>query len=158
MFALGLPNKMSYCCHYRAVPHESRYRKIPIISPGLIFVQKAVFLGLFSGELIFGGAYYWKEFCVSNWVGLENKNSLKHYENSLKQLKTASTNSPRAYIWEGVLSEGFLRLRFGGLFSGGLIFAGAYRNFTGYVVRWSEERGFQVKSLWLEPFVCDHVS
>ena len=40
------------------------YRKIPIISPGLIIVQKAVLLGLFSGELIFGGAYYWKEFSV----------------------------------------------------------------------------------------------
>ena len=36
-------------------------------------------LGLFSGELIFGGAYYWKEFCDSKWVGLGNK--------------TASTNS-----------------------------------------------------------------
>ena len=34
------------------------YRKIPIISPKLIFVQKAFFMGLFSGELIFGGAYY----------------------------------------------------------------------------------------------------
>ena len=64
----------------------SRYHKIPIISPGLIFVQKAFLLGLFLGELIFGGAYYWKEFCVSNWVGLDNKNSLKHHENSLKQL------------------------------------------------------------------------
>ena len=36
-------------------------RKIPIISPGLIFVQKAFLVGLFSGELIYGGAYYWKE-------------------------------------------------------------------------------------------------
>ena len=53
------------------------YRKIPIISPGLIFVQKVFFLvGLFSGELIFGGAYYWKEFCVSKWVGLDNKTAL----------------------------------------------------------------------------------
>ena len=33
------------------------YHKIPIISPGLIFVQKAVLLSLFSGELIFGEAY-----------------------------------------------------------------------------------------------------
>ena len=32
--------------------------------------------------------------------------------------------SPWAYILEGLLSEGFLRLRFGGLFSGGLIFFG----------------------------------
>ena len=37
------------------------YRKIPIISPGLIFVRNAFLVGLFSGELIFGGAYYWKE-------------------------------------------------------------------------------------------------
>ena len=43
-------------------------------------------LGLFSGELIFGGAYYWKEVCVSKWVGLDNKNSLKHKDNSLEQL------------------------------------------------------------------------
>ena len=32
-------------------------------------------LGLFSGELIFGGAYYWKQFYVSKSVGLDNKNS-----------------------------------------------------------------------------------
>ena len=51
-----------------------KYRKIPI-SPGLKFVQKAFLLGLFSGELIFGGAYYWREFYVSKWVGLDNKNS-----------------------------------------------------------------------------------
>ena len=38
----------------------------------------------------------------------------------INQPKTASTNSPRAYIREGLLSEGFLRLRFGGLYSGGL--------------------------------------
>ena len=40
------------------------YRKIPMISPGLISVHKAILVGLFSGELIFGGAYYWREFCV----------------------------------------------------------------------------------------------
>ena len=73
-----------------------------IISPGLIFVQKAFLVGLFSGKLIFRGAYYWKEFCVSKWVELDNKNSLKHYENNLKQLETASTNSPWAYIREGL--------------------------------------------------------
>ena len=56
------------------------------MSPGLIFVQKAFLLGLFSGELSFGGAYYWKEFCVSKWVALDNKNSLKYKDNSLKQL------------------------------------------------------------------------
>ena len=46
--------------------------------------------------------------------------------------KTASVNSPWTCIWDGLLSEGYLHLRFGGgLFSGGLIFAKAYdRNFT----------------------------
>ena len=42
---------------------------------------------LFSGELIFGGAYYWKEFSVSKCDGLDNKtaqNTIK--DNSLKQL------------------------------------------------------------------------
>ena len=77
------------------------------------------------GELIFGGAYYWKEFCVSKRVGLDNK--------------TASTDSPWAYIWEGLLLEGLLLLRFGGLifgradfFLGGGVGGGgaSYRNFT----------------------------
>ena len=36
-------------------------------------------------------------------------------------IKTASTNSPWAYIREGLLSEGFVRLRFGGLFFGVLL-------------------------------------
>ena len=39
-------------------------------------------------------------------------------KNSLKQLKIASTNRTWAYIREGLLSEGFLRLRFGGLIFG----------------------------------------
>ena len=48
-----------------------------------------------------------------------------------KQLKIASTNSPWACIREGLLSEGFLHLRFGDLYSGRLIFGGAYYwNFT----------------------------
>ena len=90
------------------------------INPGLIFVQKAFLLGLFLGELIFRGAYYWKEFCVSKWVGLDNKNSLKHDENSLKQLETANAKSPWAYIREGLF-----------FFLGGGGGGGAYyRNFT----------------------------
>ena len=50
------------------------YREIQIISPGLIFVQKAVLLSLFSEEF---QDYYWKEFSVSKGVWLVNKNSLK---------------------------------------------------------------------------------
>ena len=69
-------------------------------------------MGLFSGEIIFGGAFYGREFCVSKWVQLDNKNSLRDVDNSLKQLKTANPNSPWAYIWEGLLSKGYLHLRF----------------------------------------------
>ena len=59
---------------YSFIP-KLKYRKIPIISPGLVIVHKAFLLGLFSRELIFGGACYRKEFCISKWVWLVNKNS-----------------------------------------------------------------------------------
>ena len=50
-------------------------------------------------------------------------------------MKTASTNSPWADIREGLLSEGYLRLRFGGAyFREDFFFGGGggayYRNFT----------------------------
>ena len=80
-----------------------------MISSGLVCVQKAVLVGLFSWRLVFGGAYYRKEFCASEWVGLGNKYSFKHQDNSLKQLKTANPNrrnSLCACIREGLLSEG----------------------------------------------------
>ena len=63
---------------HKSFNEKIAHREIQIISPVLIFVQKAFLLGLFSVELIFGWAYYWKEVCVSKWVGLDNKNSLKH--------------------------------------------------------------------------------
>ena len=47
----------------------------------------------------------------------------------------ANANSPWAYLWEGLLSEGYLRLRFGVLLFGRAYFEGAYdRNFKGYVI------------------------
>ena len=47
------------------------------------------------------------------------------FQNGLNlTIKTAGTNSPWAYIREGLLSEGYLRLGFGGLFSGGYFFWG----------------------------------
>ena len=100
-----------------------KYRKIPIIGPGLIFVQKAVLLCLFLGELIFGGTYYWKEFCVSKWVGLNNKNSLKHYENSLKQLALTVSGLiiERAYYRKDISSEIWEAYCQDGLFLEGLI-------------------------------------
>ena len=33
-------------------------------------------MGLYLFKRLFCWAYYWREFCVSNWVGLYNKNSL----------------------------------------------------------------------------------
>ena len=74
--AFGIKDQKFVYWYKNGISDEKTYLKIPIISPGLIFVQKASLLGLFSGELIFGGAYYWNEFCVSKWVGLDNKNSL----------------------------------------------------------------------------------
>ena len=56
----------------------------------------------FSGEFIFGEAYHWREFCVSKGVGLDNKNSFKHEDNSLKQLKTANL-TVHVHIREGLL-------------------------------------------------------
>ena len=72
------------------------FRKIPIVSPGLIFVQKAFLLGLFSEGLIIG----------RNFV----------FQNGLPSVttRTASTDSPWAYIREGLLSERFVHLTFGG--------------------------------------------
>ena len=56
-------------------------------------------------------------------------NSLKHEDNSLKQLTlkqlTANPNSPWAYIWEGLLSEGYLHVRFEGPIFGRAYFGGA---------------------------------
>ena len=79
---------MSYCV---------QYRKIPIISLGLILVQKAVLPGLFSEGRIFREAYHWMEFCVSKWAGLNDKNSLKHYGNGLKHLTVHGLIFGRAY-------------------------------------------------------------
>ena len=39
-------------------------------------------MGLFSEGLIIG-----RNFAVSKWVGIDNKNNLKHSENSLKYLE-----------------------------------------------------------------------
>ena len=45
-----------------------RYRKIPLITPGLTFVRKAFLAGLFSGWLILGGS-----FALQNGFGLTVK-------------------------------------------------------------------------------------
>ena len=65
-----------------------------------------------------------KNFAFQKWVGFNHKNSLKPYENSQKQPKTASNNSPRAYIRKSLLSQGFLLFRYGGLIFGRAFFLG----------------------------------
>ena len=101
---------------------DLKYRKIPIISPGFIFVQMAFLLGLFL-------AYHWKTLPEQRNTALKNP---------------ANINSAWAYIREGLLSEGFLRLRFGGLTFGRVYFFGGgggtgayYRNFKVYSLFWS---------------------
>ena len=69
-------------------------------------------LGLFSGggSLFLEGLIIGRNFAFQNELGLT--------------IKTASTNSPWVDIREGLLSEGFVHLRFGGLFflgGGGLL-------------------------------------
>ena len=111
-----------------------RYRNIPIVIPGLKIFSKGFFAGLIFGELIIGRNFAFQNGLgqMGSWLGL-NKNSLKHYENSLQQLKTANNNSTWAYIRQSLLSEGVLRLRssWGGGGGGYFHFLGAYyRNFT----------------------------
>ena len=62
-------------------------------------------MSLFSEGLIIGG-----NFAFQNGLDLT--------------IKTASTNSKWAYIREGLLSEGYLHLRFGGLIFGRAYFFG----------------------------------
>ena len=71
-----------------SVIHYLKYRKVPIISPGLIFVQKAVLLAYFRGSLFSEGLIIGRTFAFQNGFGLTIKTaSVKHYE--LKQPKTA---------------------------------------------------------------------
>ena len=46
------------------------YHKIPKISPGAYIFQRPFLRGLFLEGLIFGGAYLWREICVSKSIGL----------------------------------------------------------------------------------------
>ena len=55
------------------------YHKVLIVSPGLIFVQKAFLVGLFLGRLIFGG-----RFALQNGFGLtKEKTASSSYSVSL---------------------------------------------------------------------------
>ena len=95
-----------------------------LFSGGLIYLLLIFFFGRGGGLL---SEFYGRlDFTIKQF---------KHGDNSLKHLKTSNPDSPWAYIREGLLSEGYLRLRFWeagrGLFSGELSFERAYyRSFT----------------------------
>ena len=105
-----------------------KYGKIPKISPGLIFVQKAVYWAYFSGSLFSEGLVIGRNFAFQNGVGLSIKTAKNTKMNSLKQLTVTvhGLTFRRDYY-----RKCNLRPRFGGLLLGRLIFGGAYyRNFT----------------------------
>ena len=55
------------------------YRKIPIVSPELIFVKKAFLLGLFSGSLFSEGLIFGMNFAFQNGLALKIKTAhVKH--------------------------------------------------------------------------------
>ena len=75
----------------------------------------------FRGSLFSEGLIIGKNFAFQNDLGLTIKTGNPN----------RSPNSPWAHIRDGLLSEGFLRLRFGGLFSGGLSWGGLLSEFYG---------------------------
>ena len=104
------------------------YRKIPKISPGAYIFQRPFLRGLFLEGLIFGGAYLWREICVSKSIGLAlqlevNLPSLLCFSLYLRAI--FRVQAPRglyleerfdggffalpvkgAYIWRGLCMEG----------------------------------------------------
>ena len=80
--------------------------------------------------LIFGGAYLWREICISKLIGLALQ--LQGNLPFMFFFTSYPSTIPRgAYIWRGDLREGFLRYEFGGLYLEGLIHGRAYFwNFT----------------------------
>ena len=94
------------------------YRKPPTISPGLIYFRKRFLMGLYKGGLIYGWAYTWTIFCVSD-------KQVRHKQVSHKQgNKRVLSSDYWAYInWRTYIRGAYIRV---GLYSGGLIFGGAY--------------------------------
>ena len=64
------------------------------------------------GGLIFGGGFFSEQLIIGWNFAFQNGMGLT--------IKSATPNSPWAYIWEGLLSEGYsVRLTFGGRVGGG---------------------------------------
>ena len=90
------------------------YRKPPTISPGLIYFRKRFLMGLYKGGLLYGWAYTWTIFCVSN-------KQVRHKQVGHKQgNKRVLSSDYWAYInWVTYIRGAYIRV---GLYSGGLIF------------------------------------
>ena len=90
------------------------YRKPPTISPGLIYFRKRFLMGLYKGGLIYGWAYTWTIFCVSN-------KQVRHKQVGHKQgNKRVLSSDYWTYInWGTYIRGAYIRV---GLYSGGLIF------------------------------------
>ena len=84
------------------------YCRIPIISLGLSLFERIFYWAYSRGRLFSDGLVIGRNFAFQNKLSL----TIKTTKNT--QI-TASINSSWAYIREDVLSEGYLRLRFGGL-------------------------------------------
>ena len=114
------------------------YRKIPKISPGAYIFQRPFLRGLFLERPKLGGAYVWREICISNSIGLAcSGKEIYHFcfVFLCTQGQIPSTSPPRAYIWRGNLTEGFLRYDFGGLiFGGAYTWRGLFSEFYGMSV------------------------
>ena len=76
--------------------------------------KKLFYWAYFRGNLFSEGIIIGRNFASQNGLGL----TIKLPKTLRKQPKTATTNRVWAYIRKGLLSEGFLRLRFGGLIFG----------------------------------------
>ena len=80
-------------------------------------------MDLFLGGLTFGGAYYWREICVSKWLWIKNKTKQKENqpknteETTFKLLQKLAATVPGP-ILEGLLSENFMCKRLEGLIFG----------------------------------------
>ena len=77
--------------------------------------------GLFLKGLIFGGAYQWREICVSKSIGIAcSGKEIYHYFAFEGKFQVQAPR--RAYIRRGDLTEDFLHYDFGELIFGGAYF------------------------------------
>ena len=102
------------------VLQPSKYRKIPKISHGAYIFKRPFF-----EELIFGGAYLWREICVSKSIGLAlqlevNLPFLLCFTLYLRAI--SNYNPPGRLYLEGRFNGGFFPLRV----SGAYIWRGLY--------------------------------